>query len=674
MKHTPALVSCLLAGCACFAAWAEELPAQTVTPFFTELLGINSPTVLPLQPLGSLAGKASIMGESRFFQSDSRENTPGLNGIDLALAPFAAPGVWLDAGRFGVDGLDLCGLSAEQCANELKSDYWLSPAGQGSDGLGLEARDDKTAALRAALQSSNEALDMGFRGSYLQQKADDSRLDDAKDTELFIALGASSLPGAKNKQRTELGWLYQDSSVPLSAAALTVSRERQRLHLTHYAGVVGGTGSSQRTNIRSNSIQSSTRTDLFWQESRIDFTALAAAPSNTEADNSLLGAAGPSSALIDGPKDTAAAAVQGINADNFIGGFVGDVRYQTMGIQSESIDSYGKHSLSYRLSYQHDSADYKGSMLVESAAGTNPEVANVEISDSASVLTLGLKARLDFAWLDVAAQASWLRADTERVRTERAGTERISNEPAGGEAGTDFSMDSSSEGWRYGLGLLFADDSIGLWGRHGFTPPAPGNAEALAQTWDGINLDGNWAMGSFSLKGQLWARDYDNLHLDCTELEDCPGLKGMHQLNVADVSARGFGLSASWLGEFGALSVPLVVGVEENRSEFDSAQCLVAASRCYNSGDRLPWQPSRQLSMALGLSAGEWSLSFTGREITYPEGDMSRLDAALSWQHGAHGVYLRADNLAADDLPSKVADFGPRGGEVLFSLGYRWHG
>ncbi|WP_338589555.1 hypothetical protein VXM60_14890 [Shewanella khirikhana] len=615
------------------------------------------------------------MGESRFFQSDSRENTPGLNGIDLALAPFAAPGVWLDAGRFGVDALDLCASSTEPCANELKSDYWLSPAGQGSDGLGLEARDDKTAALRAALQSSNEALDMGFRGSHLQQKADDSRLDDAKDTELLIALGASSLPGARNKQRTELGWLYQDSSVPLSAEAVTVNRERQRLHLTHYAGVAGGTGiSSQSANIRSNSIQSSTRTDLFWQESRIDFTALATGPSNAAADNSLLGAAGPGSALMEGPKDTAAAAVQGIDADNVIGGFLGDVRYQTMGIQSESIDSYGKHSLSYRLSYQHDSADYEGRMLVESAAGTNPQFANVEISDSASVLTLGLKARLDFAWLDVAAQASWLRADTERVSTERAGTERISNEPAGGEAGTDFSMDSSSEGWRYGLGLLFADDSIGLWGRHGFTPPAPGNAEALAQTWDGISLDGNWAMGSFSLKGQLWARDYDNLHLDCTELEDCPGLKGMQQLNVADVSARGVGLSASWFGEFGALSVPLVVGVEENRSEFDSAQCLVAASRCYNSGDRLPWQPSRQLSMALGLNAGEWSLSLTGREITYPEGNMTRLDAALLWQHGAHGVYLRADNLAADDLPSNAADFGPQGGEVLFSLGYRWHG
>lgn len=613
MKRTPALITCFLAAATPAFSMANTSPSTDISQMLVENLGLNTPSTLVVQPAGLMYGRNTVMGLSRYYQASSRHTSPGFSGIDLALAENAAPGVWMDVGRFGVDSLSFCDSLSRNCDGGVKSDYLLRDVGQGGRRFGLEASSDSSGAINAAYAASNEALDFDIRGSHLR-KPGSSGVYDTEDTELMFSLGASSLPGAKMKQRTELSWLFQESSLPLEGDHQLVNRERQRIHLNHHSGQVG---------------QSHSRTDLFWQESTIGFEIHGGAE---PAETNLV-------------EYFEAGGIPGMGA----GASYGETRYQSYGLQSQNSAFYGKHLFSYLLGYQRDSADY-------THAG-RPALQG--ITDTASVLTVGLEARFNLSWMELVLDSGWQRADVERDSSE---------------AGTDSLVNANVEGWRYGLGLLMLDRHFSIWGRHGFTPPAPSNDSASMELFDGFSIDGVWPAGSFTLKGQMWTRQYENMHLDCTELDYCNGLKGAQQFNLADVDAIGAGLSATWLGEFGSFSIPLSVGIEESRSEITTPQCLSVVSRCFRADDEIPWLPERQLSMALGIRTGEWSMTVSGRQTTYPEGDNTRVDAVFAWTHRQHSAYLRAENLTQEDAPFADSEFGLREGEVLFSLGYSWHG
>ncbi|QYK04204.1 hypothetical protein [Shewanella zhangzhouensis] len=601
MKQTPVLVGCLLMGVTSSLGWASEVTTSDTSPFFIERLGLNTPSALPLYPSGLMVGRGDMFGESRFLHADSHGAIPDLMGTSLAAAPYVAPGVWLDAGRFGIEAMENCASYSEwallDCGNQSGGDYLVPSIGTSGNSIGLEARDDKTGGLRAAFASRNDALDMSFAGSHLRREEGDDWWIQTKDTEVFVGLGASSLPGARKKQRTELSWLYKDATSTLPGSNWIQQSDRQRLQLSHSVQ----TGESRRTDTR-----------LFYQET--GFHSFLANMTMT-----------PTPPII--PIDE-------------YSGKLGDSAYHTYGIVSESLDRFGAHSIGYRLAYQREGAEYL--------------LADKHIEDSASVLDLGVRGRLGFDWVDIEVDGLWRRADLTRDSTE---------------AGTDFRVDD----WQYGVGLWFANDSVVLRGEHRFAPPSPGNLQALSQSADHLRLTARWPLGDLMLQGELWYQAFDNLHFDCTELSDCETVRGVSQLNAGEVDAEGLSLGLQWSGQFGMVKMPLSIQLEENRASFASSACLEQYSLCWQDGDRVPWQPQRQVTLAMGLAAGEWSLSVIGRDSEFVDENQRRIDVSLSWQRGAHQVYLRGDNVSAEPL-STPTDFGPISGEVLVSLGYRWHG
>ncbi|MCL2918119.1 hypothetical protein [Shewanella litorisediminis] len=600
MKQTPALAGCLLMGVASTSGWASEVTAPDTTPFFLERLGLNTPSALPLYPSGLMVGRGHVFGESRFLHGDSHATVPNFMGISLAAAPYIAPGVWLDAGRFGVEAMENCAsISGAElaCGTQGAGNYLVPAIGTNANSIGLEARDDKSGGLIAGFASRNDALDMSFAGSHLRREEGSDWLVPTKDTEVFVGLGASSLPGARKKQRTELSWLYKDNTSAMPGSEFVQKSDRQRLQLSHSAQ----TGDSRRTDTR-----------LFYQETGFrtflaDMTAMPASQDKYPGDFS---------------------------------GKLGDSQFHTYGIVSESLDRFGSHAIGYRLAYQRDGADYL--------------LADEIISDSASVLDLGVRARFGFDWLDIDMDALWRRADLARDS---------------GEAGTDF----RAEGWHYGVGLWFADERIALRGEHRFAPPSPGNLEALSQSADHLRLTARWPLGDLQLHGELWYQTFDNLHFDCTEYSDCETVRGVSQFNAGEVDAEGLSLGLQWSGQLGMVKMPLSIQLEENRTRFASGACLEQVDFCWQEGDRVPWQPERQVTLAMGMEAGEWSLSVTGRDSEFADENQRRIDVSINWQRGAHQVYLRGDNVSAEPV-SMPTDFGPMSGEVLVSLGYRWHG
>ncbi|MBT1444680.1 hypothetical protein KJI95_09125 [Shewanella sp. JM162201] len=623
MKHSAIPAVCLLTLAIGGPVWSEE--TVDVSHFFIDRAGLKSPYRAWQSAPGVMPSDSGPL-PLLTFHGDSRGAMPAFNGVSLGLAPYAAPGVWLDYGRFGMDSISHCRpvLTLIGCTG---ADYHLNAIGLEPESVTLEASNSREAGIAATAGKHSDVLDMGFRASHLQG---DDNLFSGRDSEVFVGLGASSLPGARARQRTELGVLYQESEQTLTADAvsaepllsgreLNADRSRVRLQLNH----------SNREGA------SSSDTQVFYQEASLSLPK----PLLTEQPSLL-----PSAAAL--ASDAFAAAEK--------------AQYQTFGLQSQRVQGVGVHQIGYRLTYQQDRVEYV----------PRDGSAECQVTDKVDMAELGIGSSVSFDLWDMDFGSSWRSASVSRTCAE---------------ASTDIRVD----GWDYGATLWLANRHVGLSAREEFAPHAPGNQQALSQSSRHYQLEGVWpatsahqasvpqvsasqtAGGAWQLKASLWLTQFDNRHQDCAAVSGCEAPLGSTQLNLGAVDIAGASVSLGWRGEFGALSLPVALSFDESRAEFAADGCIDQA--CWQRGQSVPFLPERQWQLAVGMEAGEWSLTLSGRQLTLDGDNSLRLDSSLHWRRGKHEFYLSADNLSDEKGHYGVQTLVERD-EQTVTIGYRWRG
>lgn len=150
----------------------------------------------------------------------------------------------------------------------------------------------------------------------------------------------------------------------------------------------------------------------------------------------------------------------------------------------------------------------------------------------------------------------------------------------------------------------------------GFTPPAPGNADAEAE--DSLNYEFGlrYAQGALSSELIGFYNDYDNLLGTCTAATG-GGCTIGDQFNGGEVEVKG--LEASLAYDIGAArglgyGVPVRVGYTwtdaQFKTSFDSG---FGEWGDVQAGDELPYLPEHQLFAAVGLQQADWRVDLSAR-------------------------------------------------------------
>lgn len=150
----------------------------------------------------------------------------------------------------------------------------------------------------------------------------------------------------------------------------------------------------------------------------------------------------------------------------------------------------------------------------------------------------------------------------------------------------------------------------------GFTPPAPGNADAEAE--DSINYEFGLRYAQGALSGELigFYNDYDNLLGTCTEATG-GGCTIGDQFNGGEVEVKG--LEASLAYDIGAArglgyGIPVRVGYTWTDAEFKTSfNSGFGEWGDVQAGDELPYLPEHQLFVAVGLQQADWRVDLSAR-------------------------------------------------------------
>ncbi|NKF49671.1 TonB-dependent receptor [Shewanella sp. WXL01] len=485
-------------------------------------------------------------------------------------------------------------------------------------------------------------------------------------TDIMFKIGAGSLLGARNPQKTEFSFQFSDKDNDAGLLGLTDAdfelEPQKRYQVAQFDNETQRRTRYALAHEVTLSPSNQMYTDLYYQ-SMSQKTSQMAYLNGDVIDKSLLAGL----ALFER---------QPLGVDLTLGAMAQDNEFDGFGIQTKGVNQYGQHKVIYHGRYHHDKAEmrlgYQDWIYGQDLSFTpgNSFSAVETYTDDATAILAGVDTELNYGKWQILAGVSY---ETVNVTREVSITSHdITN------------VDFSDDGWIPSLAAVYQGDS---WrfeanAKRAWTAASAGNKLQKAQEAMQYELSAAYTLGAMHLDAATYYHDFNNMHFSCMWGVVC-GYEG-HTLqeNIEDVKVYGADVSVNYQLAFDSFSMPIIANYLYAKTELDDSAC--ANGSCPDTETRLPWTPEHQAFVSTGIVVGDFSLmaqALYQSEIGYMYDQVEdylidsqwKLNVAASYDFSAqHQVYLRVENALNQDLVAHNSHLGVvAGAEQKALLGYQ---
>ncbi|EHC07771.1 TonB-dependent receptor [Shewanella baltica OS625] len=490
---------------------------------------------------------------------------------------------------------------------------------------------------------------------------------DRQTTDILFKINAASLLGARSPQVTEFTYQFLDDDSyrsqlgltqadwqqdPMSLYSATAGDKHQGRHhkyqLSHQVALSGG---------------HKVITDFYYQSYSQQLNQL------NQFDGQVLDTQGLAAlAAFERQPTVDGVAVASLQQDN---------DFSSFGVQTESVNQYGAHQISYSARYHTDKAemhlgDQQSLWQQDLSVVSDAPNALLAYTDDATAFTSAIDSLFNWDGLQLKLALAYEKVDVNRkVNLAYAGLE---------------AADFSDSDWMPQLGVLY---HAGDWRfstdiRRSWTAASAGNIEQEAQVSLQYQVSAQYASEHFSADIKTYVRDFDNLHVNCDAYTQCADSRLWVQGNVVDVLTKGVELNLGYQWELGSVQLPLALNYQYSNAEYQTNSCNEIQG-CVVAGDRVAWLPEQQLQLSAGMKYAEYELHAnvfyqSEREMgqfgaqLQPVAAQWRVDLAANYHFNRHHeIYFRIENLLDETLVTTASNSGIRSenGRISY-LGYQW--
>jgi Fe(3+) dicitrate transport protein len=156
------------------------------------------------------------------------------------------------------------------------------------------------------------------------------------------------------------------------------------------------------------------------------------------------------------------------------------------------------------------------------------------------------------------------------------------------------------------LAYKLNDDLVLLGGiQKGFAPPAPGNSEATNEESMNYELGARYTKESLNTEAILFWSDYENMHGNCTESQNCNEENIGDQYNAGEVKVSGLEFKVGYAVDLGNMTMPIDFTYTYSQTEFlNTFESDFWGN--VESGDEFPYVPENQFQFVVGLEGDSW--------------------------------------------------------------------
>ncbi|GGI72601.1 TonB-dependent receptor domain-containing protein [Shewanella gelidii] len=592
-------------------------------------------------------------------------------------APYSSPGTWSQPVKrqqsIAYSATTDVRLGGQGAAGALA--YKTQSIGQDKlkTTAALEGNSQAGGDLDLAVNVKNRDYGMLFTVDHAQRDLTQEFRNDAeldmKSTQIMFKMDAESLPGARNYQKTEFKYQYENTEQSDSIVGTTFVDWELEPTLNYSATARDQADSTSHRYQLSHQVNtnkySQVLTEFYYLTEETETARL----------NSLSGSLIQDAQLAQLSSFDREPTVLGLS----LGSLVDARDMRGAGVQTQMLTKYQGNDISYSARYHTDSSEvelghqnmqwmFDRSLLVVDDAATI-----LTYKDSANVLTLA--ADTDMKWGPTVL--------TLGLGYERVDVERKIEANAFGLSNTDF----SDSNWLPSIGIAY---DVGHWHigadvSRPWVAATAGNQEELAQESLHYQISGHYQTEQFKIGLNIYMQDFDNLHTGCDGFTNCSAEQLASQYNIADVMSQGAELSFVSQWQFGEVLVPLNLTYQYDNSEYQQTQCgLNGPISCAIEGERLAWVPEQQIALNVGMKMDAFAIYANAfyqseRELRdnltqsrmVPE--QWRVDIAASYQIAkSQQVYARVENVLDEDLIARHSGSGviSEQGQVAY-LGYK---
>ena len=509
-----------------------------------------------------------------------------------------------------------------------------------------------------------------FAANYLKQQGDANFLNgsdaDRKKTDILFKVNATSLLGARSPQQTEFTYQFIDDDSYRSLLGITAA-DWQQDPLQLYSATAQDTHQGRQHKYQlSHQVDlgdSRVISDFYYQSYSQQLDQLGA----FNGQNIGLGTLYDIAAFDRNPS------VNGAD----INMLVQDNDYSAFGAQTQAINQYGEHQITYSARYHTDKAEMRfgdQTALWQADRSIVRDESNAVLAyiDDATALT----SAIDSLWRWQGMQIK-LGLTYEHVSVNR----EISLVFAGLDE-----ADFSDSDWMPQFGVLY---DAGDWRfstdiRRAWAAASAGNLTQEAQESLHYQVSAQYASEGIKADLRAYVQEFDNLHVDCDSYSMCVDTRLLTQENIPDVLSYGIelGLGYQWmLGEF---ELPLGLSYQYLSAEYQTSTCTDIQG-CVLEGDKLAWLPEHQLQLSAGIEYAQYQLNLVAayqseRDFSQYGSELQRVDGQWRADIAAnydidkhHRLYVRVENLLDESLVISASNSGIRveNGRISY-LGYQW--
>lgn len=489
---------------------------------------------------------------------------------------------------------------------------------------------------------------------------------DRKKTDLLFKVNAASLLGARSPQQTEFTYQFIDDDSYRSQLGVTAADLQQDPLLLYSATA------QDKHKGRQHKYQLSHQVDLSGSKVFSDFYY----QSYSQQLNQL--------GLFNGQEIDAAtlSSISAFDLNPIANGadlnlLVQDNDYSAFGAQTQAINQYGEHQITYSARYHTDKAEMRfgeqtALWQADRSIVSDESSAVLAYTDDATALT----SAIDSLWRLLGMQIK-LGLTYEHVSVNREVNQAV--------AGLD-EADFSDSDWMPQFGVLY---DAGDWRfstdiRRAWTAASAGNSTQEAQVSLHYQVSAQYAREGIKADLRAYVQEFDNMHVDCDSYSMCADARLFTQENIPDVLSYGVELGLGYRWRLGEIELPLMLNYQYLSAEYQTSTCTEIQG-CVLEGDRLAWLPEHQLQLSAGIDYGEYQLNLEaayqsernfsqfGSELQQVS-DQWRVDLAANYDFDKHHrLYIRVENLLDESLVTTASNSGIRteNGRISY-LGYQW--
>ncbi|MGL5360905.1 MAG: TonB-dependent receptor domain-containing protein, partial [Shewanella sp.] len=372
---------------------------------------------------------------------------------------------------------------------------------------------------------------------------------DSQSTDLLFKVNAQSLFGARNPQFTEFTYQFYDDDSYRSPLGLSASDWFSGQALGYSAAATDKhQGRRHKYQLSHQLLQADRRviTDFYYQSYEQQLSQLSQF-NGQPIDNEVLAAI----ARFDKAPSAAGSELSALSQDN---------EYSAFGVQTQSINQYGPHQVTYLLRYHTDKAQMR---LAQSAlywqedrriiAGGSTEP--LAYRDDATAFTSAIDSRLRWQALEFKLGLTYEDVDVQRKPALTDPTNLAADLAA---------ADFSDSDWLPQLGVEYQmqDWRLSADIRRAWSAASAANAKQEAQASLHYQLKLQYERDALSGQLTAYQQDFDNLHVDCARYGHCRDGQVLTQENIADVQTFGVELALGYTPTWGALQFPISVNYQ----------------------------------------------------------------------------------------------------------------